>query len=210
MTLPQARSASPWSISLDTSHISSCTQDSGDAPRTKRHLGNLALKGDGRICVHTVKFKALTFTRVMSTVYSPDGSELPNRWRVTNYTLHVIMSAFCYFTYEFGDKERIPIQRRKVADKIIRSSQSTNCLRLWCFLALGTGAVSCWEDSASGRRTRFNFLTSENCSLHAAGLVTLWLAWSMLLTTIQRWHFLGTSELPHLYIQHEHLLSFHP
>lgn len=95
-----------------------------------------AVKADGRNFVQTVKFKGLTFTRVISTVYSPDGSELLNRWRVTDYTLygHVIMSALCYFTDEFGDKELTPIQRRrKPADKIIRSSQSKNCLRLWCF-----------------------------------------------------------------------------
>lgn len=146
------------------------------------------LKGNGRNCVHTVKFKGLTFTRVMPIVYSPDGSELPNHWRVTNYTSHghVIVSASCYFTYEFGDKELNPIQRRKkFADKIICSSQSTNYLRLWCFLAQGTGAVSSWEDSASGRRTRWNILTSESCSLHVAGLVTLWLAWSMLPTSVK-------------------------
>lgn len=92
-----------------------------------------ALKGDGRNCVHTGKFKGLTFIRVISTAYSPNGSELSNRWRVTNYTLHehVIVLAFCYFMYEFGDKELTPIQRKKkVADKIICSSQSTNCLRL--------------------------------------------------------------------------------
>lgn len=105
-----------------------------------------ALKGDGRNCVHTGKFKGLTFTRILSTVYSPNGSELQNRWRVTKYTSHehVIVSAFCYFTYEFGDKEMTPIQRKKkVADKIICSSQLFETMmflgsRDWsCFLLRG-------------------------------------------------------------------------
>lgn len=74
------------------------------------------LKADRRNVVRTMSFQATVFTRVISLVYSLETTELPNLWRVTDYTTDgkVLMSVLCWFTGKMGEQilTKIPRKRR--------------------------------------------------------------------------------------------------
>ncbi|XP_018518231.1 uncharacterized protein LOC108891411 [Lates calcarifer] len=59
-----------------------------------------ALRADRRNCVRTVESDSSSVTRVISTVFRTDSTELTNRWRVTDYSSdgHTLMSVLCQFT----------------------------------------------------------------------------------------------------------------
>ncbi|GLD47579.1 uncharacterized protein AKAME5_002719400 [Lates japonicus] len=60
----------------------------------------LQLRVDRRNCVCTVESDGSSVTRVISTVFRTDSTELTNRWRVTDYSSdgHTLMSVLCQFT----------------------------------------------------------------------------------------------------------------
>lgn len=79
----------------------------------KTELG--ALKADSRNCVRNVDFDGSTVTRVISTVYSSESSELTNRWRVTDYAAdgHILMSVLCHFVRKSAQFAKTPRQEKR-------------------------------------------------------------------------------------------------
>ncbi|XP_071341771.1 uncharacterized protein [Trachinotus anak] len=69
------------------------------------------LWADHRNRVRHIKVDGRTVTRVISSVYSSDSTELSNRWRVSDYREdgHIIMSVLCQFT----EKSRQCAERKK-------------------------------------------------------------------------------------------------
>ncbi|XP_030584423.1 uncharacterized protein LOC115779766 isoform X2 [Archocentrus centrarchus] len=58
------------------------------------------LKADRRNCVSTLNVDGNAVTRVISTVYRNEDTEMANRWRVTDYSEegNVLMSVLCQFS----------------------------------------------------------------------------------------------------------------
>ncbi|KAI3365907.1 hypothetical protein L3Q82_000729 [Scortum barcoo] len=87
-----------------------------------------ALKADPRNFVRTMKVDGRTDTRVISTVYSSESSELTNRWRVTDYSAdgHILMSVLCQFTRKSACFAKTPRQqkRKHTEEESSSSSQS--------------------------------------------------------------------------------------
>ncbi|XP_074478052.1 uncharacterized protein LOC141759678 [Sebastes fasciatus] len=78
------------------------------------------LMGDHRNHVRCVEVDGRTVTRVVSLVYRSDGTQLRNRWRVSDYGAdgQVLMSTLCKFNTETQSPSPSPIprQKRKVAE----------------------------------------------------------------------------------------------
>lgn len=77
------------------------------------------LRTDQRNCVRSMEFGGSTVTRVISTVYRPDLTELSNCWRVSDYDAdgHVLMSVLCQFTKKCADGVPAPTEgKRKKPD----------------------------------------------------------------------------------------------
>ncbi|XP_037613040.1 uncharacterized protein LOC119480632 isoform X2 [Sebastes umbrosus] len=85
------------------------------------------LMGDHRNHVRCVEVDGRTVTRVVSLVYRSDGTQLSNRWRVSDYGAEgqVLMSTLCKFNTETQSPSPspspspipIPRQKRKVAEE---------------------------------------------------------------------------------------------
>ncbi|XP_074477762.1 uncharacterized protein LOC141759545 isoform X1 [Sebastes fasciatus] len=79
------------------------------------------LMGDHRNHVRCVEVDGRTVTRVVSLVYRSDGTQLRNRWRVSDYGAdgQVLMSTLCKFNTETQSPSPSPIprQKRKVAEE---------------------------------------------------------------------------------------------
>ncbi|XP_067444968.1 uncharacterized protein [Thunnus thynnus] len=92
-----------------------------------------ALKADRRNCVRSMEFDGSTFTRVISTVYCSESTEMANRWRVTDYSTdgHVLMSALCQFTKNSAQCARTSTRtKRKVTEEESSLSAPKKRLRL--------------------------------------------------------------------------------
>lgn len=84
----------------------------------KMELG--VLKADRRNFVHSEVFEGISFTRVISPVFTLACSELPNLWRLTDYSEEgrVIMSVLCQFKRKSARYAMTPIpQKRKVPEE---------------------------------------------------------------------------------------------
>lgn len=88
------------------------------------------LKADRRNVVRTMTFKGISFTRVISLVYSLENTELPNLWRVTDYTTDgkVLMSVLCRFTGRMGQRilTEAPGKRRNREEEEEDGSSGSN------------------------------------------------------------------------------------
>lgn len=97
-----------------------------------------ALRADRRNCVRSVELDGRTVTRVVSTVYHSNGTELTNRWRVSDYSTdgHLLMSILCQFTKKSARYAGIPTRRKRKATEEESDSSSSSqpppkkCLRL--------------------------------------------------------------------------------
>ncbi|XP_044042645.1 uncharacterized protein LOC122871514 [Siniperca chuatsi] len=96
----------------------------------KTELG--ALKADRRNSVRNMEFDGSTVTRVISTVYRSESTELTNRWRVTDYGAngHVLMSVLCQFTKKSAQYAVTPRQEKRKDTEEECSSQSPSKKRL--------------------------------------------------------------------------------
>lgn len=94
-----------------------------------------ALRADPRNCVRQMEYEGITFTRVISTVYWSESTEMNNRWRVTDYSAngHVKMSVLCQFIRESACYAKKPLRRKRMArdeETTTSSSQSRPNKRL--------------------------------------------------------------------------------
>lgn len=92
----------------------------------KAELG--ALKVDQRNCVRSMEIDGSAVTRVISTVYRTDLTELTNCWRVSDYDEdgHLLMSVLCHFTKKCAHlAEALTERKRKEADDGSTSSRQS-------------------------------------------------------------------------------------
>lgn len=82
-----------------------------------------ALRADGRNFVRDMKFDGETLTRVISTVYRSESTELTNSWRVTDYSAdgHLLMSVLCQFTGKSARSAKTPRQETEEESSSSRS-----------------------------------------------------------------------------------------
>ena len=81
------------------------------------------LRADGRNFVRDMEFEGKTVTRVISTVYRSESTELTNRWRVTDYSAdgHLLMSVLCRFGRKSTRSAKTP---RQATEEESSSSQA--------------------------------------------------------------------------------------
>ncbi|XP_026050086.1 uncharacterized protein LOC112436069 [Maylandia zebra] len=87
------------------------------------------LKADRRNCVRTLTVDGLPVTRVISTVYQTEDTEMKNRWRVTDYSAdgRVLTSVLCRFLNMSAKRAK----RKAEEESSIRSpTQARKRLRL--------------------------------------------------------------------------------
>ncbi|KAL3060672.1 hypothetical protein OYC64_015098 [Pagothenia borchgrevinki] len=82
-----------------------------------------------------MEYEGITFTRVISTVYRSESTEMNNRWRVTDYSAngHVKMTVVCQFIRESACYANKPLKRKRMAtdeETTTSSSQSRPNKRL--------------------------------------------------------------------------------
>ncbi|XP_038575359.1 uncharacterized protein LOC119911536 [Micropterus salmoides] len=104
----------PAGILVPTAGLSSSAPNILTAAHPERtELG--ALRADPRNCVRRMEFDGETVTRVISTGSRFEGTEVTNRWRVSDYSGdgRILMSVLCQFTRESTYCARTLRKKRK-------------------------------------------------------------------------------------------------